>query len=55
LLEEELLQSKPAHDDIKDALSAAIDVSIPPIHAGTRRNTSNNIIYSSRFGGVQFR
>ena len=54
MLEEELLQAKPAHDDIKDALAAAIDVSVPPLSLSKRR-TDNNVIYSSRFGGVSFR
>lgn len=55
LLEEELVQVKPPHDDIKDALASAVDIAIPPIHMGNRRSENSNIIYSSRFGGVSFR
>lgn len=50
-LEDELLQAHPPHDDIKDALAAAIDVSVPPRGMG-RRVRDDNVIYDSRFGGV---
>ena len=30
-LEEELIFANPAHDDIKDALTSAIDFAVPPI------------------------
>jgi phage terminase large subunit-like protein len=53
-LEEELVQEHPAHDDLKDALTAAIDVAVPP--RGMRRHVdtrNGNVIFSSRFGGVQ--
>lgn len=51
-LEDELLQAHPTHDDIKDALAAAIDVSIPP-RGLSRRVRNDNVIYDSRFGGVR--
>lgn len=51
LLEEELLMAKPPHDDIKDALTAAIDISIPPKKNLGRKKT-NNIIFHNRWGGV---
>lgn len=50
-LEDELLQAHPAHDDLKDALAAAIDVSVPPRGLG-RSRVDGNVIYSPRFGGV---
>jgi terminase large subunit-like protein len=50
-LEDELIQARPAHDDIKDALAAAVDVSVPPRGMNHRRR-ENNVIYSDRFGGV---
>jgi Terminase RNaseH-like domain len=53
-LEEELLSAKPKHDDLKDALTAAIDVSVPPMKS-KETNTANNIVWNSRFGGVAFR
>lgn len=55
ILEEELVQSKPPHDDVKDALTSVIDIAVPPMHAGKMRRVDNNVIYSSRFGGVAFR
>ena len=54
LLETELMQAKPAHDDIKDALTAAIDISIAPKkNLNTTKKT--NVVYNSRWGGVTFR
>jgi Uncharacterized protein conserved in bacteria len=50
-LEDELIAAHPAHDDLKDALAAAIDVSIPPRGMGKRR-IEGTVIYDSRFGGV---
>lgn len=54
LLEEEMTMRHPPHDDIKDALCAAIDVSAPPTHSRSRMKAKSNVIYNSRFGGVQF-
>lgn len=53
-LEDELVQEHPAHDDLKDALAAAVDVSVPP--RGYRHSSArkvDNIIFDSRFGGVK--
>lgn len=55
LLEEELLMAKPPHDDIKDALTAAIDIAIAPKSSAAREQKNNNIIFHSRFGGVKTR
>lgn len=53
LLEEELVLSRPAHDDIKDALTGAVDIAIAPSRQMNRsRNT--NVLFSNRFGGVRF-
>jgi phage terminase large subunit-like protein len=51
ILEEELSTNTPAHDDIKDALSNAIDFSVKPMskNALVRKN---NIVYHHRFGGI---
>lgn len=52
-LEEELSLAKPSHDDIKDALTAAIDICVPPAKSrGT--GPKSNVIFSSRFGGVSY-
>lgn len=56
LLEEELIMAKPAHDDLKDALTAAIDIAVAPkSNLNSRNTTNNNIVYHSRWGGVTFR
>lgn len=56
LLEEELILQNPPHDDIKDALTSAIHIAVPPsenrgrmIGADGRRNV---LTFNSRFGGV---
>ena len=54
LLEEEIIMAKPPHDDIKDALTAAIDIAVAP-KAHKRTKTTSNIIYNGRFGGISYR
>jgi len=54
LLEEELTMAHPPHDDIKDALAAAIDIAVPPRFSNNRIKKQDNIVYHSRFGGVKF-
>lgn len=53
VLEEELMLAKPEHDDVKDCLSAVVEIiSIPQ-----RRNkgqSESNIVYNGRFGGVSY-
>ena len=54
VLEEELMQAKPAHDDAKDALTAAIDIAVPP--RGNFAIRENVIPFKShkKFGGGSF-
>ena len=54
LLEEELRMAHPPHDDIKDALAAAMDVAVAPIvrYQGDMKKT--NVVYNARFGGVSY-
>lgn len=54
LLEEELVMAHPPHDDIKDALTAAIDIAVPPRQSGRTTLKKNTVIYSNRFGGVAY-
>lgn len=54
LLEEEILSNKPPHDDIMDALTAAIDISKAPKSSKFKEKQAN-IIYHSRWGGVKVR
>lgn len=54
-LEEELLFANPAHDDVKDALASAIDVSLAPAHnMGNLGTAVPNIKWHNVFGGVAF-
>lgn len=53
-LEEELIFTNPAHDDIKDALASAIDFAVPPsnfMHQKKGLNTSE-FQFHGKFGGV---
>lgn len=52
-LEEELIFTNPAHDDIKDALASAIDLSVAPINFFRQMKAKTSALqYHSRFGGV---
>jgi phage terminase large subunit-like protein len=52
VLEEEILQRHPRHDDVKDALAMAVTIAIPPRDARKRRDYErvDNVVYH-RFGG----
>lgn len=60
LLEDELTRAKPQHDDLKDALANAIDVSSPPGNSSgmafnsgmMATSTPLSKMYNSRFGGI---
>lgn len=54
LLEDEIILAKPPHDDIKDALTAAIDIAVAP-KANAKTKTKSNVVYSKRFGGITYR
>jgi predicted phage terminase large subunit-like protein len=55
VLEEELVQQNPAHDDVKDALASAIDNAVKPSKFMRRRNTDENkVVFHPRFGGRAF-
>jgi hypothetical protein len=47
-----LISRNPPHDDIKDALSSAIEISVKPSANGINRRDTSNIVYSKRFGGI---
>jgi len=51
ILEEELVQQNPAHDDVKDALTTAIEYAVRPATSQRHRRTENNVIWNQRFGG----
>jgi hypothetical protein len=53
ILEEELIYTNPAHDDVKDALASAVDFAIAPLNTFTQQKETNNVYkYHSRWGGV---
>jgi len=54
LLEEELKLQHPPHDDISDALTAAVDVAVAPSRRGwAGRRKQNNVVTHARFGGIR--
>lgn len=59
VLEEELVLSRPPHDDIKDALASAVSIAVAP--AKSFSNGAKDILnlgsnrFNSRFGGVSYR
>lgn len=53
VLEEELLLTHPEHDDIKDCLSAALEIVTIPGKKGKWKNQLT-VAYDSKFGGVAF-
>lgn len=51
VLEDEIISTRPAHDDVKDGLLNAIEIAIPP--SDTSRDTKeSNVVFHSRFGGI---
>ena len=48
LLEDELIQVHPSHDDIKDALASAVEIAKIPTASGVLSRQGNNIVYHSR-------
>lgn len=52
VLEEELVQQNPAHDDVKDTLTMCIDICTAPTFAALARRPTLEGMYHSRFGGI---
>ena len=55
VLEEELVLSRPAHDDVKDALACVVEIAIKPKRSNSREEYTNVIQFNQKFGGVSFR
>ncbi|MNU58050.1 hypothetical protein D3C71_471780 [compost metagenome] len=56
MLEEQLVLARPSHDDLKDALTSAIEISVKPKHIRYDGEFRENVVpINSRFGGVAFR
>lgn len=57
VLEEELVQARPKHDDVKDALASAIEIAVKPKQSGGRNSISdlfnNKSNTTNRFGGMR--
>lgn len=51
ILEEELVNQNPAHDDVKDALTMAIEHSVRPQRVAFNTFKKQNVYYHPRFGG----
>lgn len=54
-LEEELVLQNPPHDDVKDALSSALEICIRPSNSSNHSSSEfrKQIIGSARFGGIR--
>lgn len=53
LLEEELIYTNPAHDDIKDALASAVDFAAAPLDNFRFKKENTQVLkFHSRWGGV---
>jgi len=52
ILEEELIQEHPPHDDVKDALTACIQICQAPTFAAMTQSSGFDGFYNKRFGGI---
>lgn len=55
VLEEELVLSRPPHDDVKDALASVVEIAVKPKKSYSDNRRNNVVQFSSRFGGVAYR
>ena len=56
VLEEELVLSRPPHDDVKDALASVVEIAVKPKRTRKSEDQVSNVIqFNSRFGGIVFR
>lgn len=56
VLEEELILSRPPHDDCKDSLASAVEVAIKPKKSRELDNGFSNVVpINTRFGGIAFK
>jgi len=55
-LEEELVLSKPPHDDVKDALASAVEIAVKPKQSSSSLDFGGpRLVSHSKFGGVAFK
>ena len=57
VLEEELMQARPAHDDVKDSLASAVAIAVKPSQSRSNgfSKQRNRLPTHSRFGGIASR
>jgi len=57
VLEEELMQARPAHDDVKDSLASAVSIAIKPSQKRSSGflEQKRRLPTHSRFGGIASR
>lgn len=56
VLEEQLVQARPKHDDLKDALASAIEIAVKPKHTRYSGEFRENVVqFNKRFGGVSYK
>lgn len=57
VLEEELIQARPAHDDVKDSLASAVSIAVKPAQKRgmDRSELKRRLPTHSRFGGIASR
>lgn len=56
VLEEELIQARPKHDDVKDALASAIEIAVKPKQSGSKATAGDLFskpTNTNRFGGMR--
>lgn len=53
ILEEELTMARPPHDDVKDALTAAVDIAVAPSRRVITKNRNQFVESHNRFGGIR--
>ena len=54
VLEDELVQFNPPHDDVKDALTTAIEHAVKPAQSFRKTSSDSKVVYHPRFGGRSF-
>ena len=52
LLEEELVQQNPPHDDLKDCLASCMEIAVPPTFKADTSKAKTHINAHARFGGI---
>lgn len=54
VLEEELVMQNPEHDDVKDCLASVIEIAKAPIRSARNWVKTGNVMYNSKWGGVNY-